>query len=297
MASLSKLLDSSTRFDLSTSVWIRNVTLESGVRGLSGLIVWFWSSRRIDIPSPFAEVVSLSSAEDKEQLMPSSASVTTTSRLTTASPTSTLIERGYETTFDFVKGVYVDNGGRHSRRVVRAGSVPRDVKRPKGWWEGIHYRFVITYKHSPVHSTTALVQTGIRDSHYTITFILWNAYLLWCLHAREAGEKSENHEGHRAQGSSSPYSLLHRHRRIRPQFPGVLHIDVTGVLCYRPGPLLRSKPHRCRTMPATDKRILLETDASSLVPANVYGALEPKQSRFPFSLDVTREGARTVYGV
>ncbi|KAK0443044.1 uncharacterized protein EV420DRAFT_1485156 [Desarmillaria tabescens] len=171
MASLSKLLDSSTRFDLSTSVWIRNVTLESGVRGLSGLIVWFWSSRRIDIPSPFAEVVSLSSAEDKEQLMPSSASVTTTSRLTTASPTSTLIERGYETTFDFVKGVYVDNGGRHSRRVVRAGSVPRDVKRPKGWWEGIHYRFVITYKHSPVHSTTALVQTGIRDSHYTITFI------------------------------------------------------------------------------------------------------------------------------
>lgn len=73
---------------------------------------------------------------------------------------------------------------------------------------------------------------------------------------------------------------------------------------------------------ADNQRILLETDAPYMVPANVYDALEPKQSRLLFShslmipwtaefvagimgegwdtervLDVAREGAKRVYGV
>ncbi len=39
-----------------------------------------------------------------------------------------------------------------------------------------------------------------------------------------------------------------------------------------------------KQMLATDNRwILLETDMLYMVPANVYGMLEPNQSRFPFS--------------
>ncbi len=39
-----------------------------------------------------------------------------------------------------------------------------------------------------------------------------------------------------------------------------------------------------KQMSANDnERILLETDAPYMVPANVYDTLEPKQSRLPFS--------------
>lgn len=76
-------------------------------------------------------------------------------------------------------------------------------------------------------------------------------------------------------------------------------------------------------MLATNHRqILLETDTPYMVPANVYGALEPNQSRLPFShllmipwmaefmvgimgegwdaervLDVVRDDAKSIYRV
>ncbi|KAG7440226.1 uncharacterized protein BT62DRAFT_1012875 [Guyanagaster necrorhizus] len=119
-------------------------------------------------------------------------------------------------------------------------------------------------------------------------------------YTRSRRRYKEDHEGDRAQGppntSTFPVSIhtniciqVHIHYftatfglrlRLLDHFPN-LHIGMTGVVCYASN---SNTAELLKQMAATDnKRILLETGAPFMVPANVYGALEPKQSRLPFS--------------
>ncbi|KAK0506755.1 hypothetical protein EDD18DRAFT_1098001 [Armillaria luteobubalina] len=63
-------------------------------------------------------------------------------------------------------------------------------------------------------------------------------------------------------------------------FPN-LHIGVTGIVCYATN--LNAAELLKQMSVVNNKRILLETDAPYMVLANVYGPLEPKQSRLPFA--------------
>ncbi|KAK0199546.1 hypothetical protein DFS33DRAFT_1388510 [Desarmillaria ectypa] len=265
-------------------------------------------------------------------------------------------EGQYETVFDFVKGVYAGKG---VGTIVDVWCEPEVFMRgtwkalADGKWEGIEYRFVIGVHPHEAKSYTPAVESEILtalshpscvglgeiglDYHYTLSppdvqqrvfaqqlRIAVDRGIPITVHTREAEEDTErimkeivpkDHRVHIHCFTDTPAFGL----RLLESFPN-LHIGVTGVVCYASN---INTAELLKQMTATDnKRFLLETDAPYMVPANVYDALEPRQSRLPFShslmipwtaefaagimgngwdtvrvLDIAREGARNVYGV
>ncbi|KAK0462579.1 Metallo-dependent hydrolase [Desarmillaria tabescens] len=265
-------------------------------------------------------------------------------------------EGQYETAFDFVKGVYAGKG---VETIVDVWCEPEVFMRgtwkelADGKWEGIQYRFVIGVHPHEAKSYTPAVESEILtalehsacvglgeiglDYHYTLSppdvqqrvfaqqlRIAVDRGIPITVHTREAEEDTERimkeivPKDHRVHihcfTDTAAFGL-----RLLEYFPN-LHIGVTGVVCYASN--LNTSDLLKQMAASGNKRILLETDAPYMVPANVYGALEPKQSRLPFShslmipwtaefvaevmgegwdaervLNVAREGARRVYGV
>ncbi|PBK59227.1 Metallo-dependent hydrolase [Armillaria solidipes] len=255
-------------------------------------------------------------------------------------------EGQYGTVFEFVKGMYAGKG---VETIVDVWCEPE---------EGVQYRFVIDPPGVHPHEAklyTPAVESGILtalshpscvglgeiglDYHYTLSppdvqqrvftqqlRIAVDRGIPITVHTREAEEDTERilkeivPKDHRVHihcfTDTAAFGL-----RLLEYFLN-LHIGVTGVVCYASN---LNTAELLKQMSATNnKRILLETDVPYMVPANVYGALEPKQSRLPFShllmipwiaefvvgvmgdgwdtervLDVVREGAKrdTEYAV
>ncbi|SJL11823.1 uncharacterized protein ARMOST_15234 [Armillaria ostoyae] len=264
-------------------------------------------------------------------------------------------EGKYETAFDFVEGVYAGKG---VETIVDVWCEPEVFMRgtwkelADGKWQGIQYRFVIGVHPHEAKSYTPAVESEISLHCRILPASVWvrSDWIItthsppdvqqWVftqqlriavdrgipitVHTREAEEDTERimkeivPKDHRVHihcfTDTAAFGL-----RLLEYFPN-LHIGVTGVVCYATN---LNTAELLKQMSANDnKRILLETDAPYMVPANVYGALEPKQSRLPFShslmipwtaefvagvmgegwgtervLDVAREGAKRVYGM
>ncbi|KAK0438372.1 hypothetical protein EV421DRAFT_2010654 [Armillaria borealis] len=232
----------------------------------------------------------------------------------------------YDTAFDFVEGVYSGKGP----EVFMRGTWKELAN---GKWEGVQYRFVTgaheAKSYTPVveseiltalshPSCVGLGEIGL-DYHYTLSppdvqqrvfaqqlRIAVDRGIPITVHTREAEEDTEKimkeivPKDHRVHihcfTDTASFGL-----RLLEYFPN-LHISVTGVVCYASK---LNTAELLKQMSATDNN-----------------ALEPKQSRLPFShslmipwtaefvadvmgdgwdtervLDVAREGAKRVYGV
>ncbi|PBK82694.1 Metallo-dependent hydrolase [Armillaria gallica] len=242
----------------------------------------------------------------------------------------------YETAFDFSEGVYARKG---VETIIDVWCEPEVFmtgtwkELADGKWEGVQYRFVIGVHPHEAKSYTPAVESEILtalshpscvglaeiglDYHYTFSLpdVQQRVFAQQLRIAVDRGIPITDHRLHiHCFTDTAAFGL-----RLLEYFPN-LHIGVTGVVCYATN---LNTAELFKQMSATDNtRILLETDAPYMVPANVYDALEPKQSRLPFShslmipwmaefiagvmgagwgtervLDVAREGAKRVYSV
>ncbi|KAK0239609.1 hypothetical protein EDD85DRAFT_920113 [Armillaria nabsnona] len=222
-------------------------------------------------------------------------------------------EGQYEIAFDFVEGVYTGKG---VETKVDVWCEPEGTWKElaDGKWEGIQYLFVIGAHEAKSYTPTVKSEILTALSHPSCVG-LEVQQRVFAQQLRIAVDRAEEDTERIMKEIVPKDHWVHIHSftdtafglRLLDYFPN-LHIGVTGVVYYA---MNLNTAELLKQMLASDnKRILLETDAPCMVPANVYDALEPKQSRLPFShsliipwtaefraLDVGREGAKKVYGV